>query len=146
MKVFIAGIMQGSLHDDGIHDQDYRQRIARVLKEAFRNVEVVDPWALYPDSLGYNDEVGKEVFLKNAAEAAEADLLVAYLPQASMGTAIEVWQAHTAGKPVVTVSPLDRNWVVRHLSDLVFGDLEAFEEAARDGRLSRLLPGESPDV
>jgi len=144
MRVFIAGIMQGSLQGNGIHGQDYRERIARVLEEAYPGVEIVDPWALYPDSLGYDDETSKRVFLQNVAEAAEADLLVAYLPQASMGTAVEMWAAYTAGKPVVTISPLGRNWVVRYLSRLVVEDLEAFEQAVRGGLLDEFLAGNTP--
>lgn len=139
VRAFLAGIMQGSLPGDAIHDQDYRKRIARALRAAFPSLEVVDPWALYPDSVGYDDARAREVFLRNIAEAARCDFLVAYLPEASMGTAVEMWAAYQAGKPVVTISPLKRNWVVRYLSSLVFPDLEAFEEAARDGRLARAL-------
>lgn len=139
VRAFLAGIMQGSLSGDAIHEQDYRGRIAQVLQEVFPGLEVVDPWALYPDSQGYDDARAREVFRRNIEEAARCDFLVAYLPEASMGTALEMWAAYQAGKPVVVISPLERNWVVRYLSTLVLPDLEAFVEAARDGRLARAL-------
>jgi hypothetical protein len=64
--------------------------------------------------------------------------VVAYVPQASMGTAIEMWQAYQAGVPLVTISPLAANWVVRHLSDVVLPDLCAFQSWIASGGLDNL--------
>ena len=58
--------------------------------------------------------------------AATADVLVAYVPEASMGTAIEMWQAFKAGAHVFTISPLAENWVVKFLSQRVFATLDEF--------------------
>ena len=74
-----------------------------------------------------------------AAEAARADVLIAYLPEASMGTAVEMWEAHRAGKPVLTISPLAENWVVRFLSTRVFPSLVAFESFVAEGELEKLF-------
>ena len=52
--------------------------------------------------------------------AAASDLLIAYVPTASMGTALEMYVAHERGVPVVTISPLAENWVVRALSRRVY--------------------------
>ena len=41
------------------------------------------------------------------------DLLIAYVPEASMGTAIEMWEAHQHARVVVTITPLSHNWVVQ---------------------------------
>ena len=58
--------------------------------------------------------------------AAASDLLIAYVPTASMGAALEMYVAHERGVPVVTISPLAENWVVRALSRRVYRDLEGF--------------------
>ena len=48
--------------------------------------------------------------------AAAGDLLIAYVPAAGMSAALEMYVAHEHGVPVVTISPLAENWVVRALS------------------------------
>jgi hypothetical protein len=126
MKVFIAGIMQGSRLDKDVEDQGYRERIASAIRARLPDVDILDPWALHPDSPTYDDEHGKQVYLSLNDAAAQADVLVAYVPQASMGTAIEMWQAFQAGVRVYTISPLTENWVVRFLSDRVFATLDEF--------------------
>jgi hypothetical protein len=137
VKVFIAGIMQGSRLDAAVDDQSYRQRIAAALRQHVPGVEIIDPWEKFPDSPGYTDEQGKRVFLAMCEAAAQVDALVAFAPQASMGTAIEMWQAAYVGKvPVYCISPLTTNWVVRFLSDKVFPSLEAFEAFVAQGGLN----------
>ena len=46
----------------------------------------------------------------------EVDVVLAFLPEAWMGTAIEMWHAFHQGKAVVTISPLAHNWAVQFLS------------------------------
>ncbi len=133
MRVFIAGIMQGSRSGKGICRQDYRGAIADALRAVVPDVEVVDPWSLHPDSVDYDRERAKETFLSMNALAAQVDLLVAYVPQASMGTAVEMWEAYRAEVPILTISPMAENWVVHILSDHVFPDLSAFEAFIREG-------------
>lgn len=134
MQVFIAGIMQGSRLDRYIDAQDYRRSIAEAILGRHPQVEIVDPNELHPHGVDYDDVKAKQTLLEMAELAGQADLVVAYAPRASMGTAIEMWKAFEAGVPLVTVSPLAANWVVRHLSDVVLPDLEAFREwIAADG-------------
>ena len=66
-------------------------------------------------------------------------MLLAFVPEASMGTAIEMWHAHQQGKAVVTISPLEHNWAVKFLSHAWYRDLEAFEAALCSGRLAERL-------
>jgi hypothetical protein len=126
MRVFIAGIMQGSRLDKDVEDQGYRERIASAIRERVPEADILDPWSLHPESPTYDDERGKQVYLSLNEAAATADVLVAYVPQASMGTAIEIWQAYQAGARVYTISPLVENWVVKFLSDRVFTTLDEF--------------------
>ena len=54
MQVYIAGIMQGSREDDLVNTQDYRSAIAAALEKKFTNVSVIDPFAMYPESINYD--------------------------------------------------------------------------------------------
>lgn len=142
MRFFIAGIMQGSLADVGIHDQSYRVAIGEAIRARFAEAEIIDPIELHPEGgLNYGPEEAKRTLLELAEEAARADVLIAYLPEASMGTAVEMWQAYRAGKPILTISPLAENWVVRFLSTRVFPSLGAFESFVAEGELEKLLEG-----
>lgn len=137
--IFVAGIIQGSLRDRTIHAQSYRDRLVGLLRATFPDVEVYCPIENYPNSLEFSDEVARSTFLGLMERAGAADVLVAYAPEASMGTAIEMWQAHQRGRLVVTISPMAANWCVRFLSDAVLPNVEAFERFVRSGELSALL-------
>jgi hypothetical protein len=139
MRVFIGGIMQGSRQDDDIDDQDYRRVIADAIMACHPEAEVWDPNELHPDGVNYGDKLAKTTLLEMFELARKSDLLVAYTPTASMGTAIEMWNAYAAGAPVVTISPMAANWVVRHLSAAVLPDLDAFRLWVADGELDKLL-------
>ena len=139
MQVFIAGIMQGSRLDRYIDTQDYRRIIAEAILAHHPAWTIVDPNELHPNGVDYDDDTAKMTFLELAALAGQADMVVAFAPQASMGTAIEMWEGFRSGKPLVTISPMAANWVVRHLSDAVLPDLEAFQSWVAQGGLARLL-------
>ncbi len=138
MRVFLAGIMQGSNNHDGVHAQDYRAQLADLLRAHIPGVEVFDPWAVYPDSPSYPDDQVRTVLVANIQEAAACDLVIAYLPQASMGTALEMWEAWRAGVPVVAISPLAANWVVRTCAARRFDTLEDFAAAVQAGAVAGL--------
>lgn len=134
MKVFIAGIMQGSRTDRQIDGQDYRDCIASALEQHVPDVQIIDPFQLNPDSVDYDGERSKKTFLVNTAMAAEADVLIAFLPTASMGTAIEMWTAFTADKYIVVVSPLVHNWVIKVTADEILPDLDSLISTIENGR------------
>ena len=142
MRLFIAGIMQGSRLDRYIDDQDYRTAIAHAVLAHHTDIEIVDPNELHPNGVDYDDAQAKATLLDLADLAGKADLVVAFAPRASMGTAIEMWEGFRSGKPLVTISPMAANWVVRHLSDVVLPDLDAFRSWVAGGGLARLLSGE----
>jgi PncC family amidohydrolase len=149
LRFFVAGIMQGSRQDDDICDQDYRTTIREIIARRYPDAEIICPLELYPDSVGYGYEEGKQTFLELAGRAAQADVLVAYLPEASMGTAIEMWHAYSAGARILTISPMADNWVIKFLSDRVFSTTEEFAEfLVSDGlaQLRRTLEHEVGDL
>ncbi|MCA9153733.1 MAG: hypothetical protein R3C99_04480 [Pirellulaceae bacterium] len=139
MRIFLAGIMQGSHVGLVLHNQDYRQRLKLLLQAALPGAEVYDPLADHADSLNYDDALARQVFLRHNQMCGEVDVVVAFVPQASMGTAIEMWEAHRAGRVVLTISPLPHNWAVKFLSHHIFPDIETFETALRCGDVARII-------
>lgn len=138
MKVFIAGVMQGNRKDSNIHSQEYRAIITQKLSELIDEVEVVDPDLTDPDRLTYTNEQAKNMFMKYCNIAGEVDLLISYLPEASMGSAVEMWMAHQNNVPIVTISPMKANWVVKLLSKAVYTDLEEFLSSFNEEILNSL--------
>ena len=106
MRFFLAGIMQGSHRGADLHDQEYRGRLRRSLEAAFPSAEVYDPLADHANSLEYDDEQGRHVFFGHNELCREVDVVLAFVPEASMGTAIEMWEAYCSGRIVITISPL----------------------------------------
>lgn len=140
-RIFLAGIIQGSLPGIAVHSQTYRDRLKSILAATLPDAEVFCPVEGHPNSPSYTQEQAREVFFHHIGVAARADLVIAFCPEASMGTAIEMYEAYRNGVPVVCISPMETNWSVRLLSERVLPDLAAFEEFARDGGLARLLAG-----
>ena len=102
--------MQGSIVQEAIHSQDYRAEIKQALAEAFPEADVYDPFERNKDSLFYSPEEGKKTFLgHNRMCGTEIDVLVAFVPEASMGTAIEIWEAWRNGALILTISPMASN-------------------------------------
>lgn len=140
MRFFLAGIMQGSHLRAELHDQDYRTRLKTLLLAHFPGAEVYDPLADHGQSLGYNDDTARNVFYRHNRMCREVDVVIAFVPEASMGTAIEMWEAHEHGVgAVLTISPLIRNWAIRYCSHAVFASLEEFEDAVRGGAVAEII-------
>ena len=69
----------------------------------------------------------------------EVDAVIAFVPEASMGTAIEIWEAHQNGHAVITISPLSKNWAIRFLSDLIYPNLGSFLVGLESGEVERAI-------
>ena len=142
MRFFIAGIMQGSHVEAVLHGQDYREQLTTLLGRFYPDSDIYDPRHEHRESLHYDDQQGRDVFMMHNRMCGEVDVVVAFLPEASMGTAIEIWEAFRHGRRVVTISPLERNWVVRYCSHLVLDDFSALEQALEDGTFQQVVEGE----
>ena len=105
VMIFIAGIMQGSHLAEVLHHQGYRGQLKGLLARQLPEAQIYDPLADHQDSLEYDDERGRDVFLGHNRMCGEVDVVVAFVPEASMGTAIEMWEAHRHGRYVVASSP-----------------------------------------
>jgi len=137
MRVFLCGIIQGSRPDLSVHGQSYREELKRLVEKHLPGAEVYCPVSLHPESPSYDDRLAAQVLEESVEAAKTSDLLIAYVPEASMGSAIEMWEARRAGVRVVSITPLKDNWVVRYASDVIltdFDELEAYltEYAAED--------------
>ncbi|MFP3936942.1 MAG: hypothetical protein ACLFVW_01280 [Phycisphaerae bacterium] len=139
MEVFLAGIIQGSLKAAAIHSQDWREPVRDVLSRYLGDARVYCHYSRHPDSISYDLPEIHRTLREGLDRAGECDLLIAYLPSASMGTALEMYVASVAGAAVVTITPMSANWVVRAYSDVVLEDVESFENFCREGKLSDLL-------
>lgn len=133
--------MQGSRREKGITAQDYRAQLTQLFARHLDGVEIVDPYALHPNSVEYTFEEGRRTLLSLAQAAGQADAVVAYLPEASMGTALEIWQAYQHRRKIFTISPLGENWVVKFLSTRVFARYEDFERFVASGEFQRAMGG-----
>ena len=127
-----------------VHDQDYRTRIKRLVKAHFPQADLYDPRADHAKSLGYDEATGREVFFRHNLMCREIDVLLAFVPEASMGTAIEMWEAYQHGAAVITISPLKHNWAVKFLSHAVYADLGIRGRAAK--RRSRAAGSRSKET
>jgi hypothetical protein len=139
MRFFLAGIMQGSRVEQGLHTQDYRQRLRGLIRECVPEADVYDPLTDHRKSAEQGANKGRDVFFHHNRMCREVDALIAFLPEASMGTAIEMWEAHQHGAAVFTISPLRHNWAVKFLSHALYDSVEQFEQALRSGQVAELL-------
>ncbi len=141
MHIFIAGIMQGVRTDNQIDSQSYRVQITQALQTHVPNVQITDPWAANPNSVAYDEALARYTFLTNTRKVREADVLIAYLPQASMGTAMEMWEAYNAGLYVIAITPLVHHWAVRFTANEILPDLETLLEEIANGRFVQRVNG-----
>ena len=139
MRIFLAGIMQGSHLGTVLHNQDYRGRIKDLLEQHLPGAEVYDPLADHRNSLNYDDELGRSVFFHHNRLCREVDVVLAFVPEASMGTAIEMWEAWQHGRAVIAVSPLKHNWAVKFLSHQIYADLDELEAAVKSGAFAQTI-------
>lgn len=138
LTVFLGGIIQGS-KAEGAHEQGYRDEIKELLRKALPDCELYDASEQFPVDREYDAEDGRDAFLHIMDRAGEADVLVAYLPEASMGTAVEMWVAFHTGAVILAISPLAGNWTVGALADAVVPDLPAFQAFLEAGKLNELI-------
>ena len=140
MKIFISGIMQGQRLDNQIGSQSYRTLISSALRTYVPDVDIIDPWVLHPNSVDYDDDKARQTFRELVRLAGTADLLLAYIPRMSMGSAMEMWEAFQQGVYTITVTPHIHHWAIKYTSDEVLPDLEALLVMIENGRFQSELP------
>jgi hypothetical protein len=152
VRIFLAGIMQGSHLGAVMHYQGYREQLRGLLEQHLPAAEVYDPLADHQLSLDYTEDRAREVFLFHNRLCGQIDVLIAFVPEASMGTAIEMWEAWRHQRVVIAISPLVLNWTIKYCSHAVYTDLESFQADLSSGKLAtriaeiqaNLSPGTNP--
>jgi len=138
VNVFLAGIIQGSLVEATINSQDWREPIKRTLARHLPQADIYCHYTEHPNSITYALPEIRTTLTDGIDRAAGCDLLIAYVPSASMGTAIEMYDAYRGGAAVVAITPLAANWVIRAYSHRIVADMTGFDALAASGELSRL--------
>jgi hypothetical protein len=106
MRYFLSGVMQGSTQatniKDGLDCQNYRDILSSMIRKYDNNAEIYDPY-LKPKAILENNEkllesndFIKPMFEEIIQEAVKSDIIVSYLPTASMGSAVEIWEGAKA--------------------------------------------------
>ena len=131
--------MQGSIKGHGIQGQGYRQVIVDAVKIRHPNAEIYDPFSHHPNSVTYDDQRSRQALFEMADAAASADIVIAYLPQASMGTALEMIRAYDKGKTIISISPMEKNWFIYAVSTIIFLSLEDFCAWIQQTHLAELI-------
>ena len=77
MRFFIAGIMQGSHVEAVLHGQDYREQLTTLLGRFYPDSDIYDPRHQHRESLHYDDQQGRDVFMMHNRMCGEVDVVVA---------------------------------------------------------------------
>jgi len=141
VRIFIAGTMRGSQVDTEFEDQSYRKKLTKLMRKFFPDAEIYDPLegCDIEQSNEISDVEGRDIFLSQNEVAGKVDVLIAHLPEASMGTAIEMWEAYCSGAIVVSITPMAYNWAVKFLSHVVCQSLFDFESRLKDGSIQTII-------
>ncbi len=135
---YIAGVVQASLNGEVV-DQSYRAEIQAIILGKFPHAIVHDPIAGHENSITYDDDQAKarldELLLFCQLEV---DLMVVYLPEASMGSALEMDRAKNRAF-IVVITPLTTNWVVRHYANMIVSSIEEFRERIESGAFEQYM-------
>lgn len=139
MNVFLAGVIQGSIKEADIHPQNWRDPIRQVVTRAIPAAKMYCPYEAHPNSISYDLPTLTETLEDGIAKAAASDLVICWLPEASMGTALEMYEAARGGAVVIVITPMTANWVVRAYADVIVADLPELEAVLRGGSIDRMV-------
>ena len=122
-----------------MESQDYRGRLREAIHAADATAEIVDPLKLGEkraaqlyapgtptEDMWRDDRDVREMLAYVVEAAAKADVVICYLPCASMGSALELNAARGAGRSILVIAPggsMRTNWVVRSYADAIFDDI-----------------------
>lgn len=116
--------------------QSYRETIKRICVRC--GYTPIDPWQrekiLYSgEEPGWWEKVPAADFIKRDLEDIEkCDVLIAYLPQLSAGTCMELFYAKMKGKKTISICKLKNPspWIIVH-SDVVIKKIGELEKALK---------------
>jgi len=139
MKIYLAGVIQGSHRGASNENQCYRNSIKDIILRYHPYAKIICPWELFPNSAMAGTQRMHEIIDGCVDHAKKADIVVAYLPVASMGTAVELWESYHIGIPNIIISPMQNNLLIQKVANVLVRDMEQFEKRVLKGVLDRLL-------
>lgn len=130
-KIFVSGPIQNMETE-----QDYRGAIHQICMRC--GFDVVDPWErekiLYRGTeTGWWDKVPAADFIRRDLEDIEkCYVLVAFLPQLSAGTCMELFYAKLRGKKTICICEIENPspWITVH-SDIMLRNMNMLESVLR---------------
>lgn len=130
-KIFVSGPIQNMEIE-----QDYRGAIRQICMRC--GFDVVDPWErekiLYRGTeTGWWDKVPAADFIRRDLEDIEkCYVLVAFLPQLSAGTCMELFYAKLRGKKTICICEIENPspWITVH-SDIMLRNMNMLESVLR---------------
>ena len=144
IRFYISGILQGSREAGKFENQEYRQIIGDFIRYFHPTATIYDPIAEHLHKAErYSRKRSNLCFWANVVMAGEADVIIAWMPEASNGTTLESYFGWINGALVLFVSTLDHNWTVRGIAHKIFhsgSELEQF--IATPAFLRALQPGQ----
>ncbi|MCD4656478.1 MAG: hypothetical protein K8S87_02925 [Planctomycetes bacterium] len=136
IKIFVSGIVHGSREND-VYPQCYRKRIVDVIEKSWQSAIVICPTIVNSKSLTESVTETAKAFEQQLSLLKKSNIVVAYIPEASMGTAIEIYNASMRGKYVVTITPLISNRMIRMFSHDIYDSVDSFEHACEIGKFKK---------
>ncbi len=132
-RVFISGPIQGIETN-----QSYRDRLSELLSKY--GYVPVDPWlrekVLYrgPLEQWWNKIPPIEFIRRDLEDIRNCDVLVAYLPNLSAGTCMEMFYAYMMEKTVITICKIENPspWITNH-TKILLGTMHEFEQLLKEG-------------
>lgn len=136
---YISGMMQGSQNGLRIHDQRYRIEIKTAIKTFFPESKIVCPFEIFSSRKNiFSKNIEKE-FTKMVELAGQADVVISFIPEASMGSAVEIWTAHNKGRIVIAISKMKNNWLLISGADIIIPSIKALYNLFKNGWLEKKL-------
>jgi len=140
---YLSGVMQGSLKDNSRVSQEYRQILKDLILRSYPDAKILCPAELFPDAPTQDEVLAKSIVPQCAEIASSTDVLVAFLPEASMGTAVELWEAYKSSRINIVISPMRHNLMLKAVSDVIVPSIEEFGKFISDGNFTKLLAEKS---
>lgn len=135
VSIYITGIQRGSKKE--LHPQTYRKQIIDAIRETWDSATLQCP--TIDESRDKEEQLKDTVkeFEQRLSLLKKANIIVAYIPEASMGSAIELYNASLRGKYVVTISPMRSNRIIRLFSHDIYDSVESFINACQVGKFKK---------
>lgn len=142
LSFYLSGTMQGSKKDTSITEQDYRQILREIILKTYPSSEIICPRDLFQNVSPNDTETIKLIIPKCVEVSRNCDIVIAYLPEASMGSAVELWEAHKNSKTVLVITTMRHNAMILSIADKIFNDFSDLDTFLQNTEVESLVTKE----